>query len=187
MTLYVAAKYLHIVGTLSLFVALGFEWAMLVQLRRAQASGQIREWVRVSGWLHWLGAVSLGAILVPGFYMTATVWRGEQPWIGLSFAVLVIVAILGAVGARRRSGIIRDALVEEGPLPAAIKGRLRDSFSWISMQTRTALLLAIVFLMTAKPDFIAAIWTIAAALLASSVASAAVGLAAPSQRGARQA
>src|SRR5215831_9097470 len=112
MTLYVMAKYLHVVGTLGLFASLGLEWAMLGQLRRAQASEQIREWARVGGWLRWLVPLSLVAILVPGFYMMATAWRGGPPWIGLSFAGLVCVAVLGALSTRRLAGVVRAALAQ---------------------------------------------------------------------------
>ena len=38
MTLYVVAKYLHVVGALSVFVQVGLEWAMLGQLRRARTA-----------------------------------------------------------------------------------------------------------------------------------------------------
>src|SRR5262245_28205225 len=131
MTLYVMAKYLHVVGALSMFVALGLEWAMLGQLRRAQASGQVREWARVRPWLRWLGPISLGAILVPGFYMMATMWRGGAPWIGLAFAALVVVAVLEALGARRLTGVLRTALAEEGPLPPATRAQLHVPFPWI--------------------------------------------------------
>lgn len=185
MTLYLIAKYLHLVGSLSLFVSLGLEWAMVGQLRRAQTSEQVREWARVGGWLRWLDPLSLGAILVPGFYMMATVWRGA-PWIAPALVTLVIVAVLGPLGRRRLTGAIRDALEERGPLPAGTRARLQVPFPWISLQTRAALLLAIVFLMTAKSDRFAALWTIAAALLVSAAASvvelAALGSRAPSRQ-----
>jgi len=51
MTAYVIAKYLHVVGALGMFLALGLEWATLVQLRRAQTAEQVREWARVGAWL----------------------------------------------------------------------------------------------------------------------------------------
>ena len=43
MSLYAIAVFLHIVGALGLFAALGLEWASLLNLRRATAAGQARE------------------------------------------------------------------------------------------------------------------------------------------------
>jgi hypothetical protein len=171
MTVYVVAKYLHVVGALASFLALGLDWVSLVQLRRAQASEQVREWARVGGWLRWLGPVSLGAILVPGLYMMATVWRGGAPWIGGAFAALLMVALLGALGGRRMPAAVQAALAEEGLLSPETRVRLRAPLPWISVQARAALLLAIVFLMTAKADLEVSLWAIGAALSAAGAAS----------------
>jgi len=173
MTLYLVAKYLHVLGALSMFMALGLEWAMVAQLRSAQTSAQVREWARVAGWLRLLGPLSLGAILVPGAYMMATVWRDGAAWIGFAFAALAAVALLGALGGRQLARPIQAAVAEEGRLPAAATVWLRRPLPWISLQVRAALLLAIVFLMTAKADSIASVWTLALALLAAGTASAA--------------
>jgi len=171
MTAYVIAKYLHVVGALGMFLALGLEWATLVQLRRAQTAEQVGEWARVGTWLRWLGPLALLAVLVPGFYMMATVWRDGAPWIGPAFAALIIVAVLGALGGRRLSGAIRAGLAEHGRLSDATRISLRAPFPWISLQVRAALLLAIVFMMTAKSDLIDALWALGAALLGAGVTS----------------
>ena len=171
MNLYVVAKYFHVVGALAAFLALGLEWVSIVQLRRARSVEQVREWARVGGWLRWLGPISLGAILVPGFYMMATVWRDGAPWIGFAFAALLLVAVLGALGGRRWAAVVQEALVEEGLLSSATRARLRAPLPWISVQARAALLLAIVFLMTAKADLAISLSATAAALLAAGAAS----------------
>jgi uncharacterized membrane protein len=170
MTLYVVAKYLHVLGALGIFLALGLEAASLLQLRRARTSAQAREWARVGGWLRRLGPISLVAVLVPGFYMTATVWREGAPWIGFAFAALVMIAVLGALGGRRLGAAIQSAVTEEGELSVATRARLRAPFPWIALQARASLLLAIVFLMTAHADLAVSLWTMAAALLVAAAA-----------------
>jgi uncharacterized membrane protein len=172
MNLYVVAKYLHVVGALVTFLALGLEWASLVQLRRAQTAEQAREWARVGGWLRWLGPIALGAVLVPGFYMMATVWRDGAPWIGFAFAALAMIVVLGVLGGRRFPVAIQAAVAEEGALSPAARARLRAPLPWISVQARAALLLAIVFLMTAKTDLAVSLWAIGVALLAAAAATA---------------
>lgn len=171
MNLYVVAKYLHVVGALVTFLALGLEWASLVQLRRAQTAEQAREWARVGGWLRWLGPIALGAVLVPGFYMIATVWRGGAPWIGFAFAALAMIVVLGVLGGRRFPVAIQAAVAEEGALCPAARAQLRAPLPWISVQARAALLLAIVFLKTAKTDMAVSLWAIGVALVAAGAAS----------------
>lgn len=61
MNAYLLSRYLHVVGALGLFVALGLDWAGLAQLRRARTAEQVREWARVLGWLRWLDPFSLVA------------------------------------------------------------------------------------------------------------------------------
>jgi hypothetical protein len=54
---YSIVLFVHIVGALGFFVALGVEWLSLRHLRRATTAEQVREWIRVStgvrrlGWL----------------------------------------------------------------------------------------------------------------------------------------
>ncbi|HWE24171.1 MAG TPA: hypothetical protein VG496_09545 [Myxococcales bacterium] len=186
MTLYLVAKYLHVVGAALMFLAVGFEWGMLAQLRRAQTSEQVREWARIGRWIRWLGPFSLGAVLVPGFYMAATTWREGAPWINLAVIALVLVAVLGALGGRGLNRAIAPALVANGPLPASTKARFHAPFLWISLQTRAGLLLAIVFLMTAKSDLFAALGAMAVAMLAAGAVSIAGIAASASRRPARQ-
>jgi len=45
MTLYSLALFLHIVGALGLFIALGLEWTGLWYLRRAGTAEQAQQWL----------------------------------------------------------------------------------------------------------------------------------------------
>ncbi len=63
------ALYVHIVGALGFFVALGVEWVSLRYLRRATTAEQVREWVQVSTGIRRLGFASMMALLASGFYM----------------------------------------------------------------------------------------------------------------------
>lgn len=165
MTFYSFALFLHIVGALGLFIAIGLEWTSLWYLRRAMTTEQAREWLNVFGLIRWIGAVSLVAILIPGFYMTATVWGGVA-WIGLSLAALILIAVLGAVLTGRRMAAIGPAVArEKGPVSPALHQRLHDPLLWASIQTRAAIALAIVFLMTVKPGLGASLLTIGVAVI----------------------
>jgi hypothetical protein len=171
MTLYSIALFLHIVGSLGLFVALGLEWTSLVSLRRASTSEQAREWLGVLGGTRRLGPASLAAILLSGFYMMAVTW-GWVGWIVVALAAIVLIAVVGATLTGLRIGAVgRAAAAESGPLSPALRQRLHDPLLWTSVQTRTAIALGIVFLMTVKPDLTGALVTIGIAVVLGLVSS----------------
>lgn len=165
MTDYSIALFLHIVGGLGFFVALGLEWISLRRLEHATTSEQAREWLGVLGLLRRIGPASMGLILLAGFYMMATVWGGVA-WIGIAFAAMILLAVLGAVLTGRRMAVVgRAVAAESGALSRAFRQRLHDPLLWASIQTRIAIALGIVFLMTAKPELGGALLTIGVAII----------------------
>lgn len=100
------------------------------------------EWVDQRRLAARVGGPSLGILLLAGLYLTATRWGGT-PWIGLALLSLVALGALGAAGARA---------------PRAI-GRA-------SLRLRVAIVVGVVFLMTAKPDLGGALAATAVAALA---------------------
>src|SRR5207244_8538034 len=93
MTLYLLAVFLHVVGALGLFVAMGLEWVIVVRVRRAGTAEQARDWLGLLnqshdgtympcrsqacgfhlgfglGVIRWLSPASMAAILLAGIYM----------------------------------------------------------------------------------------------------------------------
>jgi hypothetical protein len=162
---YSIALFLHIVGALGLFMALGLEWTSLRHLRRATNNEQAREWTRVSTGAGRVGMASMVMILVSGFYMMATVWGGVA-WIIVALGALVVLAVLAvSLTGPRMAAIKRAVTSENGPLSPALYRSLHHPFLLISIQTRVALALGIVFLMPVKLDLSWSLLTIGVAAL----------------------
>jgi hypothetical protein len=165
MTLYSFALFLHIVGALGLFIALGLEWTSLGYLRRATTTEQVHPWLQVFALLRRIYPLSWLAILLPGFYMTATTWRGAA-WISIAFAAIILIAVVGGAISGRRMAAIGPAVTNEsGRLSSEFRQRLGDPLLWASIQTRVAIALGIVFLMTVKPGLAGALLTIGLAAI----------------------
>lgn len=81
MNLYSIALFVHVVGSLLLFVLLTAEG---LGLRAGFASAQLN---RI------LGPISALAILVPGFYMAAQ--TGWHPWTAVGLATYTLIAVAG--------------------------------------------------------------------------------------------
>lgn len=165
MTFYTVALFLHIVGALGLFVALGLEWVSLWHLKRATLTEEAHPWLSVFTSLRRIYPASWMAILLPGFYMMATVWGGAA-WITIALAAIILIAVLGAVLTGPRMMAVGRAVVSEsGALSPAFRQRLDDPLLWISIQTRIAIALGIVFLMTTKPGLVGSLLAIGVAAI----------------------
>lgn len=167
MSFYAIHAFLHVVGALGLFAALGLEWAGLRGMRRATSVGHVRPWIGLLGSLGRIAGLSLLTLLVTGLSMTAAAWEG-QPWTRLGLAGLVLIGAAGpAVTGRRIRAIARALPPEDGSVPRPLLRRMRDPVLLLSAWLRTSLALGIVFVMTTKPD--------AAASLTALLLSIAIG------------
>ncbi|HEY3079619.1 MAG TPA: hypothetical protein VGM69_06900 [Chloroflexota bacterium] len=165
MPIYSFVVFLHVVGALGLFVAMGLEWVTVTRVRRAETAEQARDWLGLLGVIRWLSPASMAAILLAGIYMTATVWGGVG-WIVVAFVALLLLPPLGIITLRRLPKISEEMASERGPLSEARREQLADPLLLVSIQTRTAIALGIVFLMTNKPDAVgSAIAIVVAAVL----------------------
>jgi hypothetical protein len=161
---YSIALFLHIVGALGFFIALGLEWTGLRQIRNAMIPEQVRAWMGVFKSLLKVGFVSMLTTVITGIYMLLRYW-GSEAWIIVTVGSLVLVIALSQALTRPRMAAIgRTLATEKGPLSQTFHSLTNEPFLWISIQTRAAIALGIVFLKIAKPD-------IAGSLLAIGVAT----------------
>jgi hypothetical protein len=162
---YSIGLYLHIVGALGFFVALGVEWVSMRYLRRAATAEQVREWVRVSTGIRRLGFASMMTLLASGFYMMAIAQIGGA-WVFVAFWALVLLAIIAVtLSFRRMAAIDRAASTEAGPLSAALRQAVEHPLLWVAIKLRVAIALGIVYLMTLKPTLIGSLLAIGIAAI----------------------
>lgn len=179
MNVYNIVLFLHVSGAIGYFVAIGTWLFGLSALRRAQRVEQVRAIVHLVGLSGPLFGISVLLILAAGLYMALTAWSLQTGWIAVALISLVLMAPIGtALMEPRRRAIERLAretpetvkTVEtperaDGPLPESLERRIHDPVLSTTVQTITALLLGIVFLMTTKPSLAGALIVIAIALV----------------------
>ena len=167
MSLYTIALFFHVSGAIGYFVGIGAWLFILVGLRRAQRAEQVRGLVNLIGLSGPFTGISLLFILVTGFYMAVTAWSLRTGWIDVALISLILMVPSGAalIEPRRRAIARLAQEAPGGPLPQALVGRIHDPILATALQTVTALLLGIVFLMTNKPALIGSIIVMAVALV----------------------
>jgi len=162
---YSIALFLHIAGALGFFVALGLEWTGLSQIRSAMTLEQVRASMGILKNVRKVGFVSMLTTVITGIYMMLSVWGGVA-WIYVTLGSLVLVIALTQVVTAPRMAAIGQALAtEKGPLSQTFHNLANHPLLWISLQTRVAIALGIVFLKVAKPSLGGSLLTIGVAIV----------------------
>lgn len=175
MTLYAFALFVHIVGSLLLCTAFTAEGIGLFQLRRASDDTAVRQWEGVIGLGRIFGPASVVTILASGLYMMISSW-GWIPWIAVGLFAWVLIAVLGAVNGIRLSLTVRK--ITAGALPRTVLQSRAFVISWL---TRLSIAVGVVFLMTNKPDLLAALVCVVVAAAIGVVAGVALTRGAPTR------
>jgi hypothetical protein len=168
MSLYQFLIFIHVLGAVALFVAIGIEAVALGRLRRAETPADARVWLGLFRLPGRVGPIAMLTALASGAWMMKVSW-GYQAWIAGALAAMVGMAVIGAVVSLRRMRRLRAALHAESGLSEA----LRSSPALVtSLRLRIALGVGILALMTMKPsDHATAILVLATAVLAALAAS----------------
>lgn len=165
MNLYSIALFLHIVGALGVFVALGLEWTGLRQVRDAISPDQVLDWMRILKNTNKVGFSSMLTTVITGIYLVLKAW-GWVPWILVVLGSLVLVIVLSVALSKPRMVAIGQALaIEKGPVSQTFHNLVNHPILWISIQTRVAIALGIIFLKIAKPELGGSLLTIGVAIV----------------------
>src|SRR5262245_13233749 len=157
---YDAAHFLHVVGALGLTAAFGVEAVGLVGLRRATGADEALLWLRSRRWVLLIGPASIGLVLATGIYLTVAEW-GADAWILVSLASLVALAGIGGFLTGMPMARLTPAVERaSGPLPEELRHDLRSPLLTVSLLTRIAITVGIVFLMVQKSALLTSLVTI---------------------------
>jgi hypothetical protein len=163
MNFYSIALFAHIVGALGFFVALGVEWMSVRQLWHAATAEQVSGWMHIAIGVRRLGMASMLTLLASGFFMMAIAQIGGA-WVIVAFWSLILLAILAVtLSFRRMRAITRAMTAQIGAVSLSLHPLLRHPLLWVAIQTRVAIALGIVFLMTVKPGWSGSLLTIGVA------------------------
>ena len=156
----------HIVGVLSLFVALGLEWITLDAIRRAATRDEGVRWVRLHATLPRAAGIAVAIIVVSGFFLGARFGVLGDGWMRASYAAMVVMAIIGGPISRPRLRALRQAAADAGDRNGGtLRAAASDFILSLSLRLRGLLGLAVVYLMVRKPEPLEAIVVLAATAL----------------------
>jgi hypothetical protein len=160
--------FIHVVGAMGIFVALGMEALALAQLRRAADSAAARAALAALGAAQRVGGPSMLLLVLSGLYLATAYWRWEGAWIGLGFLGLVSIGAIGGLMTGRNVNRLRKG--RETSATVTSLAEVAPTF-WASFVIRAALLVAVVFLMTAKPGPVGSLAALGTAVAAGLIMS----------------
>ena len=163
--------FLHIVGVLGLFVALGLEWIGLRQVQSAMVLEQVRAWMGIFKGMRGFGFASMGTAVITGVYLMVTD-IGLIPYVYISILALILMIFLSIVITGPRMVAIGQASVMgNGTLSGAFYRSANSPLLSLSIQTRIAIALGIVFLKITKPGLTGSLLAIGIAIVLGIAAS----------------
>ena len=167
MAFYPYALFLHIVGVLAMFIAIGLEEAALFRLRSAKTTAPVREWSHVMEVVEKVFPLSGVLILVAGLYMVFTVWGWNHAWIDVSLGFLLLTGVAAPTVTSPGFQAIRKAVASapDGP----VSDELHASKMRIGILVMDFLTVGVVCLMTVKPGWIGTLTIMLASLVAALV------------------
>jgi hypothetical protein len=163
MTSYSIVLFIHVVSAIGLFVSLAAEGAILFRIRTARSVEQSRFFIRAFQHLRIIAIPSFLGLLLGGIYL-ASKWGGGTFWIPFALGATLLILLIGGVVTGRRIARLKKVLssTENDVSIERLSATTRDSALLLSYGLRLGLGLGIVFLMTAKPDLLGSLGTLAA-------------------------
>ncbi len=157
--------FIHVVGGLGLFSALGLEWTALGQIRNTILPDQVRVWMGIIKNVRRLLFVSMLLVVLTGLYPMVTEF-GPEAWIVVSLASFALMIILAmALTGPRLAAIGQAMTAERRPQSQTFHQLASHPALWISIQTRIAIALGVVFLMLTKLEWVGSLLVIGVAIL----------------------
>lgn len=171
--LYSIMLFLHIIGTVVMFIAVGLTITAMVAMLYSKKTETLRVWASLAVKADGLLPLSVIIIFLPALYLVITTWGWHVAWINLSLAALILMTFMGpAINLRRLKNILNAADAETASTPSAnLVKTVQDRLLWISVITMTALAVAIVFLMTVKLELLGSLVTFGVAILLGFITS----------------
>lgn len=161
MSVYSLMLFLHFIFLICAVAASALAGFAALRLRSVETAAEAAHWgAFVRRVVPTFPVASVG-LIGTGAYMTSKVWTWSTPWILAGLAGLITIMMLGA-GVEGQRARATSAELHVAGLSQRARYLLRDPVAWSAKATTWTLLLAVMFVMTAKPT--AAICALALAL-----------------------
>jgi hypothetical protein len=155
MRAYDIALFIHLLGAITFFIAIGIMQRGGARVRGAQTVEHLRLWLGLVQTTQRMFPSAIVMLLGAGVYMTIDVWTFETPWVMVSLVALVTMTAVGTGIVGRRFSRIEAAAkaAGDGSLPPQLGGLIAEPITWGSLSALNGAAIGIVWLMATKPGW----------------------------------
>jgi hypothetical protein len=174
MSYYGIALFLHVVGALMLFVAVGLNFLSMLRMRRAEEMSRFREWALLGRQAGRIIPIAILLIMIGAFYMVTFAWGWGTAWIDVALGTFLLHGVLVVSIENPRLAALQKAakLLPAGPVPAAVLAQARHPLLWLCECVVTGTTFGMVFLMSVKPaDLVTSLVAVGVSLALSLLAA----------------
>jgi hypothetical protein len=172
MSLYEVLVFVHVLGAIGIFVALGIESVSLGRLQQEEVPAGVHASIELLALPRRMGPIAMVITLGAGVALMRMGWR-YQPWIAGAFVGMIAMALVGGIVSMRDMRRLRVALAAESGAALSEAFRMARSSTALtsSLRLRIAIGIGILGLMTTKPDAVHSSLILAAVLLGGLIAT----------------
>jgi hypothetical protein len=181
---YTVALFVHVLGVVTLFVAIGLQQRGWTQVRSAGSLEHLRLWLGLVRSSQNLYGPAIILLLAGGLFMAGKAWSFTTSWIVVALAGLGVMIVAGILVVGRRFAAIESAAsaADEGPVPPDVARRIAEPGAWVCMFALNGVAVGILWLMTNKPGWVVSVAVVAG--LAAVAGAAGRAVASPKRAGA---
>jgi hypothetical protein len=159
MNAYNVALFIHLLGVVTLFIAIGLLQRVGARIRTAESASELRLLMSFVQPTARMFPAAFILLLAGGLYMTDRLWSFTTSWVVVALVTLALLAAAGSgfVGARLARLGRSVAEAGDGPLPAPVRAAARDLALWGVLSANNAAAMGLLWLMATKPGWTASI------------------------------
>jgi len=144
------ALFIHLMGVITLFVAMGIVQRGGARIRAASTVGEMRLWLSLVESTNRMFPAGTLLILVSGLYLAARFWSFRVPWVSVAMASIVVMAVVGGTVIGRGLRRVAGAATGSGPVSEDLARIARRPAPWIAVTALNGMALGVVWIMVRK-------------------------------------
>jgi hypothetical protein len=162
--------FIHLLGVVTLFIAIGINQRVGAKIRAATSVEELRLWLGLVRSTSPMFPVAFLLILATGLFMAARSFSFDTPWIAVAIvSVVVALAIGGGVVGRALGGVGKSAASASSITPELARA-IANPVPWVGLGINNGIAVGLLWIMVAKPGWGQSIGVVVVLALAGAAA-----------------
>jgi hypothetical protein len=145
------ALFIHLLGVVTLFIAIGIVQRGGARVRGSSTVPEIRLWLGLVRSTRAMFPSAFVFILGSGLYMTEQTWTFSTPWIVVAIVSILVMGILGGGVVGRGLAVMGRAATSTEEMSPDLTSLVTRPTTWVTAAVLNGMAIGLLWLMVAKP------------------------------------